>query len=82
LADWNALSYQLRFRGKTYEYLLDFVGGLSDEGRLIAEVGGESEKRKAQALAKAKAAGRLAQLKGGVYWLGTDCLIFWLNLFC
>jgi len=55
-----------------HEYLPDFVGTLCDGGLLIAEAGRESEKRKGQALAKAEAAGRLAQLKGGVYWIGTD----------
>jgi hypothetical protein len=60
------------FEEKSHEYLPDFVGSLSDGGLLIAEAGRESEKRKAQALAKAEAAARLAQLKGGVYWLGTD----------
>ena len=39
---------------------------------LIAEAGRKHEKQKAQALAKAEAARRLAQLKGGEYWIGTD----------
>ena len=60
------------YDGNPHEYLPDFVGTLCDGGLLIAEAGRESEKRKGQALAKAEAAGRLAQLKGGVYWIGTD----------
>ena len=48
------------------------MGTLCDGGLLIAEAGRESEKQKAQPLAKAEAARRLAQLKGGVYWIGTD----------
>lgn len=60
------------YDGKPHEYLPDFVGTLSDGGLLIAEAGRESEKRKAQPLAKAEAARRLAQLKGGAYWIGTE----------
>src|SRR5215472_6269403 len=60
------------FDGKSHEYLPDYVGKLSDDSLLIAEAGRESEKSKGQALAKAEAARRLAQLKGGVYWLGTE----------
>ena len=60
------------YDGKAHDYLPDFVGTLSDGGLLIAEAGRDSEKRKGQALAKAEAAHRLAQLKGGVYWIGTD----------
>jgi transposase len=60
------------YDGKAHDYLPDFVGTLIDGSLLIAEAGREDEKRKAQALAKAEAAHRLAQLKGGVYWLGTD----------
>ncbi len=60
------------YNGKPHEYLPDFVGTFSDGGLLIAEAGRESEKRKAQALAKAEAARRLAQLKGGAYLIGTD----------
>lgn len=47
------------------------MGTLSDGGLLIAEAGRESEKSQGQALAKAEAARRLAQLKGGAYWIGT-----------
>jgi len=60
------------FDGKAHEYLPDFVGTLCDEGLLIAEAGRDREKRQGQALAKAEAARRLAQLKGGSYWIGTD----------
>src|SRR6266705_1645627 len=60
------------FEGKPHEYLPDFVGTLCDGGLLIAEAGRESEKSKGKALVKAEAARRLALLKGGVYWLGTD----------
>lgn len=60
------------FEGKAHDYLPDFVGTLCDGGLLIAEAGRTSEKQKGQALAKAEAARRLTQLKGGMYWLGTD----------
>src|SRR5579875_2186200 len=60
------------YEDKPHEYLPDYVGTLCDGGLLIAEAGRESEKRKGQAVAKAEAAQRLAQLKGGVYWIGTD----------
>lgn len=60
------------FDGKSHEYLPDYVGKLSDDSLLIAEAGRESEKSKGQALAKAEAARRLAQLKKGEYWIGTD----------
>src|SRR3989440_11336631 len=60
------------FDGKPHEYLPDYVGTLCDGGLLIAEAGRESEKSKGKALVKAEAARRLALLKGGVYWLGTE----------
>lgn len=60
------------FEGKPHDYLPDFVGTLSDGGLLIAEAGRESEKSKGRALVKAEAARRLAHLKGGVYWIGTE----------
>ncbi len=60
------------FEGKPHEYLPDFVGTLCDGGLLIAEAGRESEKSKGKALVKAEAARRLAFVKGGVYWLGTE----------
>ncbi len=56
----------------SHDYLPDFVGTLCDGGLLIAEAGRGSEKRQGQPLAKAEAARRLAHLKGGAYWLGTD----------
>jgi transposase len=58
--------------GKPHEYLPDFVGTLCDGGLLIAEAGRESEKSQGRALVKAEAARRLAHIKGGVYWIGTD----------
>jgi hypothetical protein len=60
------------YDGKSHDYLPDFVGTLCDGSLLIAEAGRESEKRQGQALAKAEAARRVAHLKGGVYWIGTD----------
>ncbi len=60
------------YEGKAHDYLPDFVGTLCDGGLLIAEAGKEDEKSQGQALAKAEAARRLAQLKRGVYWIGTD----------
>ena len=60
------------FDGKPHEYLPDFVGTLCDGGLLIAEAGRESEKSQGRALVKAEAARRLAHIKGGVYWIGTD----------
>ncbi len=60
------------FEGKPHEYLPDFVGTLCDGGLLIAEAGRASEKSQGKALVKAEAARRLALLKGGVYWLGTE----------
>ncbi len=60
------------FEGKPHEYLPDFVGTLCDGGLLIAEAGRASEKSQGKALVKAEAARRLALLRGGVYWLGTE----------
>jgi hypothetical protein len=60
------------FDGKPREYLPDFVGTLCDGGLLIAEAGREEEKSVGRALVKAEAARRLAQIKGGEYWIGTD----------
>ena len=60
------------FEGKAHEYLPDFVGTLCDGGLLIAEAGRESEKSKGKALVKAEAARRLAQIKAGEYWIGTE----------
>jgi hypothetical protein len=60
------------YEGKPHDYLPDFVGTLCDGSLLIAEAGKEEEKRRGQAVAKAEAARRLAQVKGGGYWIGTD----------
>jgi len=60
------------YEGKPHDYLPDFVGTLSDGGLLIAEAGREEIKRQGQAVARADAARRVAQLSHGVYWLGTD----------
>ncbi|EFH86605.1 hypothetical protein [Ktedonobacter racemifer] len=60
------------YEGKAHKYLPDFIGTLCDGGLLIAEAGREEEKSQRRAIAKAEAAQRLAQLKGGVYWLGTN----------
>lgn len=60
------------YEGNPHDYLPDFVGTLCDGSLFIAEAGLEEQKSKGQALAKAEAARRLAQLKGGVYWIGTE----------
>jgi transposase len=60
------------YDGRSHTYLPDFVGTLTNGTLFIAEAGREEEKSRGQALAKAEAAQRLAQLKGGVYWIGTD----------
>jgi hypothetical protein len=60
------------YEEKAHTYLPDFVGTFCDGGLLIAEAGRNAEKSQGKALAKAEAARRLTQLKGGSYWLGTD----------
>ena len=60
------------FEGNAHQYLPDFVGTLCDGKLFIAEAGLEEQKSKGQALAKAEVARRLTQLKGGVYWIGTE----------
>jgi hypothetical protein len=60
------------YESKPHDYLPDFVGTFCDGKLFIAEAGLEEQKSKGQALAKAEAARRLAQLKGGVYWIGTE----------
>lgn len=60
------------YEEKSHDYLPDFVGTLCDGTLFIAEAGLEEQKSKGQALAKAEAARRLAQLKGGAYWIGTE----------
>lgn len=65
-----AINYS--FEGKAHEYWPDYIGILSDGGLLIAEAGLTKAKLKGQELAKAEAARRLAQLKGGAFWIGTE----------
>jgi hypothetical protein len=60
------------YEGKIHEYLPDYIGTLCDGRLLIAEAGLEERKRKGQELAKAEAARRLAGLRGGAFWIGTD----------
>ncbi len=60
------------FEGKSHEYWPDYIGTLSDGGLLIAEAGVTKAKLKGQELAKAEAARRLAQLKGGAFWIATE----------
>jgi transposase len=60
------------FDGELHDYLPDFVGTLCDGGLLIAEAGRAAEKIQGRALIKAEAARRLAQIKAGVSWIGTD----------
>ncbi|HVA90650.1 MAG TPA: hypothetical protein VNL71_12510, partial [Chloroflexota bacterium] len=60
------------FEGVAHDYLPDFVGTLCDGKLLIAEAGRAEEKAKGRGAAKADAARRLAQLQGGVSWLGTE----------
>ncbi|HEY7348326.1 MAG TPA: Mu transposase C-terminal domain-containing protein [Ktedonobacterales bacterium] len=69
-----SLPYRINypFEGKSHEYWPDYIGILSDGGLLIAEAGLTKEKLKGQALAKADAARRVAQLKGGEYWIATE----------
>jgi hypothetical protein len=66
--------YQINYTydGKPHEYLPDFVGRFCDGSLLIAEAGLEDKKSKGKSLAKAVAARRLTQLKGGTYWIGTE----------
>jgi len=59
------------YEGEPHEYLPDYVGTLCDGALFIAEAGLEEQKSQGLSLAKAEAARRLAQLKGGVYWIGT-----------
>ncbi len=60
------------YDSEPHEYLPDFIGHFCDGGLLIAEAGLEDKKSKGKSLAKAEAAQRLAQLKGGNYWIGTE----------
>jgi hypothetical protein len=60
------------FEDTPHEYLPDYVGTLVDGGLLVAEAGRAEQKACGQSLAKADAARRLAQARGGVFWLGTE----------
>jgi hypothetical protein len=60
------------YDGTSHDYSPNFVGTLYDGKLLIAEAGLENEKRKGESTAKAEAAHSLSQLKGGVYWIGTE----------
>ena len=65
------------YDGKPHDYLPDFVGTWLTVFLLTAEAGREDEKNQGQAIAKAEAAHRLAQLKGGVYWFMGSPLDWW-----
>src|SRR5262247_1132363 len=60
------------FEGKPHDYLPDVVGTLTNGTLFIAEAGMEDDKRSDRNLAKAEAARRLARLKRGVFWIGTE----------
>jgi len=60
------------FESKPHEYLPDVVGTLTNGKPFIAEAGMEDDKRGDRNLAKAEAARRLARLKRGVFWIGTE----------
>jgi len=60
------------FEDKPHDYLPDMVGILTNGNLFIAEAGMEDDKRSDRNLAKAEAARRLARLKQGVFWIGTD----------
>jgi Mu transposase, C-terminal len=60
------------FESKPHEYLPDVVGTLTNGFPFIAEAGMEDDKRGDRNLAKAEAARRLARLKRGVFWIGTE----------
>jgi len=60
------------FEGKAHDYLPDMVGTLSNGRSFIAEAGMEDDKREDRNLAKAEAARRLARLKQGTFWIGTE----------
>ncbi len=60
------------FEGKGHDYLPDVVGTLSNGKAFIAEAGMEDDKREDRNLAKAEAARRLARLKQGIFWIGTE----------
>ena len=60
------------FEGTSHAYLPDVVGTLSSGKLFIAEAGMEDDKRGDRNLAKAEAARRLARLRRGVFWIGTE----------
>ncbi len=60
------------FEDKPHDYLPDVVGTLTNGKLFIAEAGMEDDKRSDRNLAKGEAARRLARLKRGVFWIGTE----------
>jgi hypothetical protein len=60
------------FEGNPHDYLPDVVGTLRSGKLFIAEAGMEDDKRGDRNLAKAEAARRLARLRRGVFWIGTE----------
>jgi transposase len=60
------------FEDTPHDYLPDVVGTLMNGNLFIAEAGMEDDKRRDRNLAKAEAARRLARLKRGVFWIGTE----------
>jgi len=60
------------FEGKPHDYLPDAVGMLSDGTFFIAEAGMEDDKLQGRNLVKAEAARRLARIRQGVFWIGTE----------
>ncbi len=60
------------FEDNPHDYLPDVVGTLTNGKLFIAEAEMEDDKRQDRNLAKAEAARRLARIKLGVYWIGTE----------
>jgi len=60
------------FEGKAHVYLPDAIGQLLDGRLLIAEAGLEQDKRRERNRAKAEAARKVTEQKGGVYWIATE----------
>src|SRR2546425_2591422 len=60
------------FEDKPHHYRPDVAGTLSDGTPFIAEAGMEDDKRGDRNLAQTEAARRLARLKRGVFWIGTE----------
>jgi hypothetical protein len=65
-----AIGYVLEDR--PHDYLPGVVGTLTDGRLLVGEAGMEDDKRQDRNLAKAEAARRLARIRRGVYWIGTE----------